>query len=342
MLWTFPVDAGNHCCVAVAKGHVIVGTLSGSVYAIGGDGSAILPTLPSVPPPSPVAEPTGTSSPIATPSPTLPDAFSVLRRVVLEDVGVQDPIVLAVGPAGDIYISDLSHHVTHLDAEGNFVGRWGGLGDGPGEFDFLPALSGANSQGSLAVAPDGLVYVSDSDNHRVQVFTADGDFVREFGSAGSGPGEFTIPFDLSVDVDGNVYVADDGLERITKFSPNDEVLWTIDGTTDSALRGHHHTLDIDRLGRIVAINDDNGMVILLNPDGSVAETFFARGCDVTMDDEGRHYVRGCVGGITVFGADHAPVAQHPDPGLGPPQFGPSGQVVALTDDGAIVFLAILG
>jgi DNA-binding beta-propeller fold protein YncE len=64
----------------------------------------------------------------------------------------------------------------------------------------------------------GAVYVSDSDNHRVQVFTPDGGFIAKFGAIGTAPGQFTIPFDLGADADGSLYVTDDGLMRLTKFS----------------------------------------------------------------------------------------------------------------------------
>jgi outer membrane protein assembly factor BamB len=333
LLWTFEIDGDNHCCVAIAKGYAIVGTDRGWVYAIRGDGIAVSPA-PASPRPSISVSPPPRS-------PALPEALSVVREISTDAVGIQDAIALAVGPAGDIYVTDRSNQVTHLDADGAFVARWGGLGSGPGQFDFRPANSSANVLGSIAVGSDGLVYVSDTDNHRVQVFTGDGDYVREFGAAGAGPGEFTLPFDLSVDAEGNVYVADDGLERITRFSPTGEVVWIADGSTHPALEGHAHSLDIDAEGRIVAIIDDTGTVVLLDPDGTVVETYVAPGCDVTMDAAGRHYVTSCEGTVvTVYGPDRQPVAQSGTLGMGPPQFGPDGQVVALSHDGSIVFLAV--
>nr|CAD7415139.1 unnamed protein product [Timema poppensis] len=42
----------------------------------------------------------------------------------------------------------------------------------------------------IAVGPDNLVVVADSSNHRVQVFDANGIFVKEFGAYGNGEGEF--------------------------------------------------------------------------------------------------------------------------------------------------------
>ena len=49
--------------------------------------------------------------------------------------------------------------------------QWSGLGTGPGEFDLLHGL---------AVDVAGRVYVGDRQNERIQVFTADGDFIEEW------------------------------------------------------------------------------------------------------------------------------------------------------------------
>ncbi|TLM81175.1 MAG: hypothetical protein FDZ75_08025, partial [Actinobacteria bacterium] len=69
-----------------------------------------------------------------------------------------------------------------------------------------------------------IVYVADTKNHRVQAFTAGGQFIRKWGKvggpdfSGSGPGEFNTPEGIAVDAGGNVYVADTGNARIQKFT----------------------------------------------------------------------------------------------------------------------------
>lgn len=86
-----------------------------------------------------------------------------------------------------------------------------------------PAGVGGAAEGQLtsprnvAIGPDGLVYVADSGNHRIQVFDRDGRFVRGWGSSGTEPGQFNEPWGLVAD-DEFLYVADTWNHRIQKFT----------------------------------------------------------------------------------------------------------------------------
>jgi DNA-binding beta-propeller fold protein YncE len=76
--------------------------------------------------------------------------------------------------------------VLKFDKTGKFLRTWGGKGTGPGQFDIAH---------SVLVDGRGLVYVADRQNRRVQIFDAEGTFVREWKYAGLpcgltlGPGE---------------------------------------------------------------------------------------------------------------------------------------------------------
>ncbi|HEX7556156.1 MAG TPA: NHL repeat-containing protein [Leptolinea sp.] len=72
----------------------------------------------------------------------------------------------------------------------------------------------------LAVDKKGNVYVTDTGNKRVVVFTPDGEFVTQFGQAGIDPGQFDEPVGIAIDNEGLVYVADTWNARIQVFAPD--------------------------------------------------------------------------------------------------------------------------
>ena len=57
-----------------------------------------------------------------------------------------------------------------FDKDGRFIKSWGGKGKEPGQFDVAHGI---------AIDAKGLLWVMDRENQRIQVFDADGTFVRE-------------------------------------------------------------------------------------------------------------------------------------------------------------------
>lgn len=85
----------------------------------------------------------------------------------------------------------------------------GAPGSAPGQF--------AEPRG-IASDSRGMLYVADTKNNRVQVFDANGGFVRALGSAGSADGQLKEPCGVAVAADGSVFVADTWNHRIARFS----------------------------------------------------------------------------------------------------------------------------
>ena len=65
---------------------------------------------------------------------------------------------------------------------------------------------GSGYPADLTFDPAGDVYVTDRYNHRIQVFSQNGTFLRTFGRHGSGPGELSEPWGICVDHDGGTTV----------------------------------------------------------------------------------------------------------------------------------------
>jgi hypothetical protein len=69
----------------------------------------------------------------------------------------------------------------------------------------------------ILVGPNSNVYLLDSGNHRVLVFSPSGKLVRQISEIGQGPGGLFDPYDMAVDRGGNVYVID-SKQRVQGFS----------------------------------------------------------------------------------------------------------------------------
>lgn len=137
------------------------------------------------------------------------------------------PRAIAVNSRGEYFLSEytLVDRVQRFGpflpnaSEGpKYLGGWGEAGHAPGEF--------GRAEG-LCVGPDDAVYVADSCNHRIQVFTADGTLLHVWGGPGTGPGQFSYPYDVHVDSTGHVFVCEFGNSRISVLDAEGRLIETI-------------------------------------------------------------------------------------------------------------------
>ena len=120
-----------------------------------------------------------------------------------------------VDPQGNIWIVDAAGHVVYkLSPEGKELMRIGTRGmSGTSQTTF-------NLPTDVAFAPNGDLYVSDGyGSARVVKFSRDGKFLLQWGTRGTGSGEFGLPHNLVVDSQGRVYVTDRDNERVQVFDP---------------------------------------------------------------------------------------------------------------------------
>jgi peptidylamidoglycolate lyase len=75
-----------------------------------------------------------------------------------------------------------------------------------------------NKPTATALSPKGDLFVADGyGNSRVVKFTADGKFIKEWGTKGDKPGQFDLPHSIAIDSGGHVYVADRNNARVQVF-----------------------------------------------------------------------------------------------------------------------------
>jgi DNA-binding beta-propeller fold protein YncE len=191
------------------------------------------------------------------------------------DLQMTEPWSLAVGADGSVFIAATwSHTIIKLDENLQEVKRWGNGGETSATDDDPFKLFGPRD---IVVAPNGNVLVTDTGNERVVEYTAEGDFVRQFGTAGTGGGplEYTEPVGVAVADNGDIYVGDFGNKRIVVLDSNlnQKMIIAVAGwgnTQNVTDRAYLAVLDD---GRILLTDPTNGKLFVLGADGAQIASF---------------------------------------------------------------------
>jgi tripartite motif-containing protein 71 len=189
-------------------------------------------------------------------------AFASAEPVPLAQAGsegtgagqLEFPHALAVAPSGDVYVADYDNNrISVFDPTGTFIRAFGiGVATGASSFQVCTTTCEAGLGGAgagdmsqpagVALDSSGDLYVSDSQNHRINVYGtgASPTFIRSFGAgvdtAGSGfevcttasgceagegtavAGAMQFPTGLALDGAGKLYVGDTNNFRISVFN----------------------------------------------------------------------------------------------------------------------------
>ena len=145
------------------------------------------------------------------------------------------PTEMIAHPNGDIYVTDgyRNARVHRFTRDGQLVASWGTPGKEPGQFH-LPH--------SIAIDPEGRLYVADRANRRIQIFTPEGEFLGQWTGMGG-------PNDITRAQDGTFVIA----EQEADGNPAYVCVRDADGTVLARMESRHvHGVGVDLRGDIYA------------------------------------------------------------------------------------------
>jgi len=210
----------------------------------------------------------------SSPSPAQVNPSNLFDRAGKGKAGGQfsAPRGIAIGPDGIITVVDqLNYRVQQFQPDGTFVRQWGGIGTGPDKFGQINGY--AFGPTGLAIAPDGTIYVADTWNHRISVFTSDGKPLRQWGSFFNGQenpaalpqhtSEFYGPRGIAIGPNGLVYITDTGNSRVLVFDKDGKFVRSF-GTFGTGNGQMDNPVGIAaRADGTIAVADTNNARILL-------------------------------------------------------------------------------
>lgn len=139
------------------------------------------------------------------------------------------PHGIFVDKDGNVWVTDAmgvagkGHQVFKFSPDGKVLltlGKAGVAGNGPDTF---------NQPTDVVVGKNGDIFVSSGHSPgypdaRIVKFSKDGKFIKQWGSAGSGPGQFVGPHCLAIDSKGRLFVGDRTNNRIQIFTQDGKFL----------------------------------------------------------------------------------------------------------------------
>jgi sugar lactone lactonase YvrE len=230
------------------------------------------------------------------------------------------PVGVTQDPEGNLWVIDHSNNRILRVEKDNRVYLAAGNGSSKASGDGGPAQKAGMFPLSLALGPDGSLYVADHENHRIRKIFSDGtiETLAGTGQAGfSGDGglawkaQLNDPTGVAADQANNVYIADHGNHRIRVVRPNGTIE-TLAGNGQEGFAGDDGpalvaklsspwSVTVDCKGGLLVTDIGNNRIRVIHADGKIQ----------TVAGDGKGEFKGD-GGPAVAASINSSVAVAPD------------------------------
>lgn len=130
----------------------------------------------------------------------------------------------------------------------------------------------------VAVDTEGMVYVADRRNERIQKFSPNGDFVLKWGKSGAGTGDFRAMWGVAVDPTGQVYVTDQAAHRVQVFTSDGQFIrnWGREGGGPGEFNSPRG-IAVDTAGNVFVSDRSNHRIQKFSSNGQFIAEFGTQG-----------------------------------------------------------------
>ena len=217
------------------------------------------------------------------------------------------PVHLSLDSHNNLYVVNRGHDgdwvfgINKITVDETEIGKFGGDGETDGRFVWPTAI---------AVDSQGLAYVADEWLNRISIFDAtvefngedieEKNFLRKWGVGGAEPGQLGGPAGLVLDANEDLYITEQGNNRVSKFTRKGDFLMTFGGpgscpgrfakpwgiTTDN--QGSVYIADWGN-DRVQKFSSDGQFLVVIGEPG-IGSGKLHRPSDVAVDADGDVYV----------------------------------------------------
>ena len=139
-------------------------------------------------------------------------------------------------------------------------------------------IQGVQGPYGVAVSNSGEVVLSDCWNHRISVYSREGEYIRSFGSEGASMEQLYSPSGVAITSENHILIADENNNRIQMLTMECRFVKSVGQKGKGQLQFNHPSgIAVHSTGKVFVAERCNHRIQVLNPDLSYSHMFGSEG-----------------------------------------------------------------